>query len=121
MLSTTAILKAMFWKSLGEFEKEFTEYFERQREAQEGVAESSTKKGKENGDSFRHFCERINKALSSREEGERAVDKSLRSQAMTSSCRKSCKNVTELRNKLAHNVDIQTKEITGGLEGVRQL
>ena len=121
MLSVTTVLKTMLYRSLEEFEKEFTEYFQRQKKAQEGVTLSSSKNGDENSNSFRDFCKRINNALSSPKASEKVLSKLLQSQATTFSCSRSCKNVTVLRSSFAHNIHMPRMDILCGLEEIRGL
>ena len=101
MLSVSTLLKTMLYRSLEELEQEFTEYFERPSEAEKSVALSSSENGDKTSDSFRDFCKRINKALSSRNAGKKAVQNSLQSQATNFSGPKRCKNVTVLRISFA--------------------
>ena len=121
MLSMATLVKTMLYRSLREFEKEFSEYFKLELGAghENEDHEATVKKPSH---SFSNFCKTIKRAFMSKrygndEKGQRKTEKV----NLDASFSNVYKNIVLLRNKFAHNANITNSETVRGLENISEL
>ena len=116
--TSTTVLKTMLHRSFAEFEVEFSEYFEQQELTtceRDLCAQKARKPVPRNP--FSQLCKKIRKAfpIPMDRKNSKHQGKIFGAKSSFFSCSKCCANVTDVRNKFAHNFDMRNKEVICGL------
>ena len=116
---TATIHNTMLYRSFGEFERGFGQYFQSQKDCKAELFQLQKSEGKQSS-SFNQLLKRIKGVYCSRSR----IRKSFKfggEHNANFSCSKMCANIGKVRNDFAHNNGILVKDVFRALEDIHEL